>query len=182
MDTVANASATALSTPTATAQEIELAVRGIIAQSLAISIDQVSPTVSLIEGLGAESLDFLDIVFQLERTYQIQITRGELEKAARGDMSEEDFAPKGVISDAGLVRLRELMPEAADKIVPGLRPAHILALFTVQTFVQMVLRKQAQSMQDAAAAKPDGASSDVSPADATSQPANTPSPDSSAAT
>ena len=171
MDTVA---AIPVNTAPASAQEIELAVRAIIAQSLAISIDQVSPTVSLIEGLGAESLDFLDIVFQLERTYQIQITRGELEKAARGDMSEEDFAPKGVISDAGLVRLRELMPEAADKIVPGLRPAHILALFTVQTFVQMVLKKQAQSMQDAATADhPGGASSDASPASATSHPANT---------
>ena len=154
MDTVATAMASSpTTTPSApalaSAQEIELAVRGIIAQSLAIHIDQVAPSISLIEGLGAESLDFLDIVFQLERTYQIQITRGELEKAARGDMSEEDFAPKGVISDAGLARLRELMPEAADKIVPGLRPAHILALFTVQTFVQMVLKKQA------AAASPD---------------------------
>ncbi len=134
------------------AAEIELAVRAIIAESLAISIDQVGPEVSLMEGLGAESLDFLDIVFKLERHYNIQITRGELEKAARGEMSEEEFAPKGVISEAGLVRLRELMPEAADKIQPGLRPAHILALFTVQTFVQMVLKKQAQAATAATAA------------------------------
>ncbi len=37
--------------------------------------------------LGAESLDFLDIVFQLERDFGIQITRGEMERAARGDMT-----------------------------------------------------------------------------------------------
>ena len=99
----------------------------------------------MIEGLGAESLDFLDIVFKLERLYQIQITRGELEKAARGSMSEEEFAPNGLISEVGLQRLRELMPEAAEKIQAGLRPAHILALFSVQTLVRLVENKLSQS-------------------------------------
>ena len=129
----------------ATAQEIELSVRNIIALSLALDLEQVSPTANLIQELGAESLDFLDIVFQLERTYQIQITRGELERAARGDMSDDEFAPAGVVSEVGLARLRELTPEAAAHIVPGLRPAQILSLFTVQTFVRMVLGKQAQA-------------------------------------
>ena len=129
----------------ATAQEIELSVRNIIALSLALDLEQVSPTANLIQELGAESLDFLDIVFQLERTYQIQITRGELERAARGDMSDDEFAPGGVVSEVGLARLRELMPEAAAHIVPGLRPAQILGLFTVQTFVRMVQGKQAQA-------------------------------------
>jgi acyl carrier protein len=125
-------------------QEIESAVRAIVAESLAMDVADVSPTVSLIEELGAESLDFLDIVFKLERTYSIQITRGELERAARGDMTDEQFAPGGVISEAGLARLRELMPEAAAHIKPGLHPAQILSLFTVQTFVHLVIGKQEQ--------------------------------------
>lgn len=125
-------------------QEIENAVRAIVAESLAIDVAMVSPTVSLIEELGAESLDFLDIVFKLERAYDIQITRGELERAARGDMSDEEFAPGGVISEAGLTRLRELMPEVAAQIKPGLHPAQILSLFTVQTFVHLVIGKQEQ--------------------------------------
>lgn len=125
-------------------KEIENTVRAIVAESLAMPVDQVSPTVSLIEGLGAESLDFLDIVFKLERAYSIQITRGELERAARGDMSDDEFAPGGVISEAGLARLRELMPEAAAQIKPGLHPGQILSLFTVQTFVHLVVGKQEQ--------------------------------------
>ncbi|MES2017982.1 MAG: acyl carrier protein [Pseudomonadota bacterium] len=125
-------------------QEIEAAVRAIVAESLAMDVSQVSPTVSLIEDLGAESLDFLDIVFKLERAYDIQITRGELERAARGEMSDEEFAPGGVISEAGLARLRELMPEVAAQITPGLHPAQILSLFTVQTFVHLVVGKQEQ--------------------------------------
>lgn len=125
-------------------KDIENTVRAIVAESLAMQVDQVLPTVSLIDELGAESLDFLDIVFKLERAYDIQITRGELERAARGDMSDDEFAPGGVISEAGLARLRELMPEAAAKIRPGLHPGQILSLFTVQTFVHLVVGKQEQ--------------------------------------
>ena len=125
-------------------KEIENAVRAIVAESLAMDVAMVSPTVSLIEELGAESLDFLDIVFKLERAYDIQITRGELERAARGDMTDDEFAPGGVISEAGLGRLRELMPEVAARIKPGLNPAQILSLFTVQTFVHLVIGKQEQ--------------------------------------
>jgi acyl carrier protein len=114
----------------------------IIAEALGRDVE-VRLTSNLMEDLGAESLDFLDIVFKLEQTFGIKITRGEMERAARGDMSEDEFAPSGVISPAGLERLRELMPEAADRIKPGLRPMQILGLFSVQTFVTIVMAKRA---------------------------------------
>lgn len=119
------------------------AVRAIVAEALAKNPDDVRLDSNLMDELGAESLDFLDIVFKIEQSFNIEITRGEMERAARGDMSEEEFAPGGVISEAGLARLRELMPEAKDRIVPGLRPAQILALFSVRTFVNMVEAKRA---------------------------------------
>ena len=103
---------------------------------------EVRPASNLMEDLGAESLDFLDIVFKLEQTFGIQITRGEMEKAARGNMSDEEFAPGGVISEQGLARLRELMPESAQRIVPGLRPVQILSLFSAQTFINIVNTKR----------------------------------------
>lgn len=115
-------------------------VRLIVAEALAQEASQVQLS-SLMTDLGADSLDYLDVVFRLERAFDIQITRGEMERAARGDMAEEEFAPSGVISEAGLERLRELMPEAAGRIIPGLRPMQILSLFTVQTFANMVFAK-----------------------------------------
>jgi acyl carrier protein len=117
-------------------------VRAIVAESLGRKLDDVKLESVLMADLGAESLDFLDIVFRLERDFGIEITRGEMEKASRGDMSAEEFAPSGVISEAGLARLRELMPEAADRITPGLRPSTILTLFSVQTFANMVIGKR----------------------------------------
>ncbi len=123
-------------------QKTEQAVRELVAEALARDVGEVKLESLLMEELGAESLDFLDIVFKLERAFDIQITRGEMERAARGTMSDEEFAPAGLISEAGLARLRELMPEAAGRIQPGLRPAQILALFSVQTFINMVEAKQ----------------------------------------
>lgn len=117
-------------------------VRKIVAESLGRKLDDVKLDSILMSDLGAESLDFLDIVFRLERDFGIEITRGEMERASRGDMSQEEFAPAGVISEAGLARLRELMPEAAERIKPGLRPSTILTLFSVQTFANMVIGKR----------------------------------------
>lgn len=126
----------------ATPADVGAQVCALVARSLACDPQRVALESSLMADLGAESLDFLDIVFELERHFDIQITRGEMERAARGDMSEEEFAPSGVISEAGLERLRALMPEAAHRIQPGLRPVQILSLFTVQTFANLVLAKQ----------------------------------------
>lgn len=122
--------------------EIEEAVRVIVAESLGRKHDEVRLDSVLMDDLGAESLDFLDIVFSVERDFGIEITRGEMERASRGDMTPEEFAPGGVISEAGLARLRELMPEARERIAPGLRPSTILTLFSVQTFANMVIGKR----------------------------------------
>ena len=123
-------------------KDVVQTVREVIADALARDVSEIQPEHNLMEDLGAESLDFLDIVFKLERAFGIQITRGEMERAARGDMTDEEFAPAGVISEAGLARLRELMPEAAGRIKPGLRPVQILALFSVRTFVNLAEAKR----------------------------------------
>ncbi len=125
-----------------TNEQIAEATRKIVADALGRGDDEVKLESILMEDLGAESLDFLDIVFRLEREFDIQITRGEMEKASRGDMTADEFAPGGVISEKGLARLRELMPEAKERIKPGLRPSTILTLFSVQTFANMVIGKR----------------------------------------
>lgn len=124
--------------PQSTDPEVAAKVRQIVAEALALDPSAVKNESLLMTDLGAESLDYLDIVFKIERTFGIQITRGEIQKAAQGDLTDEEFAPGGVVSEKGLQRLQELLPEAKDRIVPGLRPVQILALFSVQTFIRMV--------------------------------------------
>lgn len=123
--------------------ENQTIVRSCIAEALMIEASEIEMSSNLMSDLDADSLAFLDIVFKLEQAFDIEITRGEMERSARGDMSEEEFAPDGVISEAGLARLRELLPESADRIGPGLRPGAILGLFTVETFLKIVEGKLA---------------------------------------
>ncbi len=130
--------------------EIEEKVRLLVAEAVGRPAAAVTLDASLVEDLGADSLALLDLVFMLERAFGIQITRGEIERSARGDLSDEEFAPGGVVSETGLARLRSLMPEAGARLRPGLRQGQILTLFSARTFTSIVLAKLAS-----AAAAPD---------------------------
>lgn len=124
--------------------ETGAAVCDVVAAALDRSRDKVQLASNLFADLNADSLDLLDLVFALENRFGIEITRGALEQAAKGDMTDDDFAPGGVISEAGLARLRALLPESVEHIRPGLLPRQIPTLFTVGTFARIVLAKQAQ--------------------------------------
>ena len=65
-----------------------------------------SPTTSLIEDLDAESIDFLDMVFRLERAFKIKIPRGKIVENARGALSEAEFESGGIVTEAGIAQLR----------------------------------------------------------------------------
>jgi acyl carrier protein len=124
--------------------DIDEKVRLLVAEAVGRPAGEVTLDASLIGDLGADSLTLLDLVFMLERAFAIQITRGEIERTARGDMSDEEFAPAGVVSETGLARLRALMPEAAARIKPGLRQGEILTLFSARTFASIVIAKHTQ--------------------------------------
>ena len=125
--------------------EIEEKVRLLVAEAVGRPAAAVTLDASLVEDLGADSLALLDLVFMLERAFGIQITRGEIERSARGDLSDEEFAPGGVVSETGLARLRALMPEAEARLRPGLRQGQILTLFSARTFASIVLAKRASA-------------------------------------
>ncbi len=99
----------------------------------------------LIDDLGAESIDYLDILFRLERTFGVKIPRGQIVREARGELTEEQFQQGGVVTAAGLERLRSHLSEVPpERIRPGLKVGEIPALFTVETFCKLVLRAAAE--------------------------------------
>lgn len=118
-------------------------VAEIVADALGCEKDEVKPNASLIDDLGAESIDFLDIVFRLERGFKVKIPRGKIVEEARGDLSEAQFGVDGVVSDPGLKRLKEFLSEVpAERFASPLKIADIPRLFTVETFCKMVIRQQ----------------------------------------
>ena len=118
-------------------------VAATMADALGCEVDEVKPQASLIDDLGAESIDFLDIVFRLERGFKVKIPRGKIVEEARGDLSESQFEQGGVVSEAGLARLKTFLSEVpAERFKTPLKVADIPRLFTTETFCKMVIRQQ----------------------------------------
>jgi acyl carrier protein len=118
-------------------------VAATMADALGCDVEEVKLDASLIDDLGAESIDFLDIVFRLERAFKVKIPRGKIVEEARGDLSEAEFDQGGVVSDAGLARLKSFLNEVpAERFQSPLKVADIPRLFTTETFCKMVIRQQ----------------------------------------
>jgi acyl carrier protein len=112
-----------------------------IAEALGRGVDQVKLESRIVGDLNAESIDLLDIVFRLERAFRVKIPRGEIMEDARGDLPEEEFAAKGFLTEEGLARLREYLDEVpADRFRHPMKVGDVPLLFTVETFVKLVVR------------------------------------------
>lgn len=115
-------------------------VREIIADVLVIDEEDVSLNSRLIGDLGAESIDFLDLVFQLEKEFNIKIPRGQLEKNARGDLAEDEFEKGGVLTVKGMQTLKNYLSEVpAEHFKANLKVSEIPMLFTVETFCKLIV-------------------------------------------
>jgi len=64
----------------ASAEEISEKVKSIIAEQLGVSLEEVQPTASFIEDLGADSLDIVELIMALEEEYDIEIPDEDAEK------------------------------------------------------------------------------------------------------
>ena len=117
-----------------------------MADALGCDVDDIKPDVSLIEGLDAESIDFLDMVFRLERAFKIKIPRGKIVENARGDLPDVEFEQKGIVTDKGLAQLKRYLSEVpADRFRTPMKVADIPRLFTPTTFCKLVVRAQKEA-------------------------------------
>jgi len=118
-------------------------VAATVADALGCEEDDVKRDSSLINDLGAESIDFLDLVFRLERAFKIKIPRGKIVEDSRGALSEAEFEQKGLVTDRGVAQLRAFLSEVpADRFRTPLKVAEIPRLFTAETFCKLVIRAQ----------------------------------------
>lgn len=115
-------------------------VRTCIAEALGLETAEVNYDSRLIGDLGAESLDFLDIAFRLERAFDIRIPRGGIEAASKEGLAEgESYEVNGVLTPAALQRLAAHMPEVPPaEFRPGLKVSEVPTLMRVGTFCNVV--------------------------------------------
>ena len=129
----------------ATNEEILGKILEILDKALGIDEEEFTASATLVGDLGAESIDFLDIVFNLEKEFDIKIKRGELfpeNLAAEGD----GLAVDGVVTEDGLTKLRERLPHAdVDAFSEDPKVENIQDLFTIDMLVKFVAAKTSEA-------------------------------------
>ncbi|HWB00805.1 MAG TPA: acyl carrier protein [Pirellulales bacterium] len=93
-----------------TKAEIYDKIRTALVDALGVDEDEVKPEATLIGDLGAESIDFLDIVFRLEKAFDIKVPRAEL--FPEDILTSAQYVKDGKVTPEGIVKLRERMPFA----------------------------------------------------------------------
>src|SRR2546428_12644323 len=121
--------------------EIYTKVPATLVEALNVDDGDIKPTATLQGDLGAESIDFLDIVFRLEREFGIKIPRGELfpESIFQGD---PEFVQNGLVTPKGIAELKARMPFAdLSKFEQNPELAGISDLFTVEMITKYIQGK-----------------------------------------
>ena len=93
-----------------TKDEVFEKIQVALVDALGVDDDEVTPEATLVGDLGAESIDFLDIVFRLEKGFDIKIPRGEL--FPEDVLTDAQYVQDGRVTEAGLAELRKRMPFA----------------------------------------------------------------------
>ena len=123
-----------------TEAEVFEKVKGTLVDALGVDDDEVKPDATLTGDLGAESIDFLDIVFRLEKAFDIKIPRGEL--FPDNILNNPQFVQDGKLTKDGLAQLKERMPHAdLSEFEQDPDINKMGDLFKVQTVVNYVVGK-----------------------------------------
>jgi acyl carrier protein len=123
-----------------TRDEIYSKVRTVLVDALAVDEDEVSPGATLTGDLGAESIDFLDIVFKLEQAFGFKIAQCEL--FPENVQQDPEFVQDGRITPKGIATLKERMPHADfSELERDPQVGKVGEIFTVDSLVRFVERK-----------------------------------------
>jgi acyl carrier protein len=122
-------------------------VKGVIRRVctvLALEADEVRPESRLIEDLGAESLDLVELMYEIEQEFDIRLTRDDMSLSAQLGLPEEEIHRGEVLTATALELLRKRFPEADKLLVEGVTRKHLAALLTVEAVAVSVRKKVAE--------------------------------------
>jgi len=120
--------------------DIDLVVRRAVADTLGTGDLDAQLDASLVDDLGLESLDLVDILFRIERELPVRLPLGLLSELMQGAVRDEDYCTaNGVITDQGLAHLATHLPQIDPERWSGrLRVEHIPSLVTVRNLIDLV--------------------------------------------
>ena len=120
------------------------AVQEAVANALGVDDDEATPDATLMDDLGAESIDLLDILFRIERSVGVKIQASDLGDEIQGGIPDDEFGAGGNVSRKGLEHLTTVMPQIdPDEYADKLPAEEVIMHFTVQNLADMVARRAA---------------------------------------
>lgn len=120
-------------------RDVAAVVSALVADRLALKPDAVSLESRLVDDLGADSLDFVDLLFTLEKEFGVVLHEGDLDVMGRLDFSSPEVMREGYLTPVAVARLTRVLPELAQRSdLDRLTPAHVFAAITVGTLCRMV--------------------------------------------
>jgi acyl carrier protein len=120
--------------------DVDGAVTEAVVEALALDDDEVTPESTLMDDLGAESIDLLDILFRIEKGTGVKIEASDLGDYIQGGIPDEEFSDENhVINAKGAEQLHKVMPQVDPGEIEGsLKAEEVMGLFTVQNLIEMV--------------------------------------------
>lgn len=117
--------------------EIYKKVQDVLVDALGVDEEEVTPTAVIRDDLGAESIDFLDILFRLEKAFSIKIPRGEL--MPENLANDPNVVQDGKITPAGIAELKARMPHSDfSEFEKDPQVENMSKLFTVDAIVNYI--------------------------------------------
>ena len=111
--------------------------------------DQVTMASNLMEDLGAESIDLLDLSFLIEEAFGITIEADEFERRASGQIPGGQYERDGYLTPDAIEELKKALPEVPPgKFRPGLKKIEVPSVLNVAVFVHLIQRKVALKQRE----------------------------------
>ena len=120
--------------------DVDSAVKQAVVDALALDEDEVTPDSTLMDDLGAESIDLLDILFRIQKATGVKIEAADLGDYLQGGMADDEFSDANdIITEKGAEQLHKVMPQIDPAELAGkLDASEVLTVFTVQNLSTMV--------------------------------------------
>ncbi len=126
-------------------------LKPLLVNSLGVAPEAIRLESLLVADLGAESIDLLDLSFQIEDKFGVTIEGNELEREAKKRLADGVYEKDGFLTEAALAEIRTSAPGLdPNKLVKGLRKADLPSLLTVGFFVHLIARKLAAKAEGVA--------------------------------
>jgi len=120
--------------------DIEAIVTEAVVEALALDDDEATLDATLMDDLGAESIDLLDVLFRIQKATGVKIEASHLGDHIQGGIPDDEFSDENdIITAKGAAHLHRVMPQVDPAEIEGTLPAEeVMSLFTIQNLVDMV--------------------------------------------